>query len=296
MDIPVARKVDRFASFGTLISRTLRSRKDEAESNAGEQIGDRAVRLGLATQEQVHTALTHQFASASENSVRPPLGAVMVRLGVLVPAELAHLLSKVADGFQPSADAVRLAVRLQSVIADGAQSILFTGFRREDGAALLTAQVGLALALMEQKPLTIIDCDREQPSIERHFGLPPLAAPDCAPHRLSRLYAERQTGITGLTIAAVRQPPGERIPDLVGEASLTLLAGLRRARELAFLSAPPIMQFPEGSILAARADATILVAGAGATSAKEIAQAERLLSGVNAKVLGIVLSNGFSSS
>ena len=299
MDFPLARKMNRIASFGTrlpdLISRTLRSRNSDVDSGEGETLGDRAVRLGLATQEQVRTALMYQTADATENSTRPPLGAVMVRLGVLSPAELAHLLSKVANAFQPSPDAVRLAVTLQSAIANGAQSIVFTSFRREDGAALLTAQVGLALALMEQRPLTIIDCDREEPSIERHFGLPPLAAPDCVPHRLSKLYAERPTGITGLTIAAVRQPRGERIPDLVSDASFTLLAGLRRARELAFLSAPPVIQFPEAAVLAARADATILVAGAGVTSAKEIATAERLLSGVNAKVLGIVLSDGFTS-
>jgi len=273
----------------------LHPRGSEADVGKSEPLGDRAVRLGLATEEQVQTALLHQNASPTGNSNRPPLGAVMVRLGVLLPAELAHLLSKIGNAFQPSADAVRLAVTLQSAVADGAQSIVFTSFRRDDGAALLTAQVGLALALMEQRPLTIIDCDREEPSIERHFGLPPMAAPDCAPHRLSKLYAERQTGITGLTIAAVRQPHGERIPDLVSDASFSLVAGLRRSRELALLSAPPVIQSPEAAVLAARADATILVAGAGVTSAKEIATAERLLSGVNARVLGIVLSNGAAS-
>lgn len=281
----------RIASIGMWIRRTLGRLlgADAADgANGPEQLGRRAVRLGLATEEQVSVALSQQRERACADATSPPLGALMVQMGVLVPTQLAHLLSKVANGFQLSPDAVRLAVSLQNVMATGAQSIVFTGVRREDGAALLAAQVGLALALMDRGPLTIVDCDRQQPSIESLLGLPALPDGRNAPHRRG---PGRDTGIPGLSIASAGQCDGVTLSELIGEANLGLLDQLRRMQRFTLLSAPPAIRHPETAIIASRADATVIVARAGVTRANDIATVERLMSAVNARVFGIVLSS-----
>jgi Mrp family chromosome partitioning ATPase len=279
------------AGFPWLRAATSKERQGSTAVRPLERMGAKAIRMGFATKEQVRRALSYQQEREAVDAARPPLGALLVQMGVLAPAQLAQLLAESANGFQLSGDALRLAATLRRAIDDGVRVIVFTGVGRAHGAALVAAQVGLALALMDQGPLTIVDCDFRRPSLDRLFGLKQESGtPIVAGGLHGDAQALRETGITGLTVLPAGEPSSEAIAELLGQSGAAFLERLRASKRLVILSAPPAAQCPETAILAARADATVIVVAAGVGHGAEVAEVDRLMAGVGAKVFGVILS------
>lgn len=258
-----------------------------------ERLGEKAIRLGYATSDHVERALSEQRAREAVEGKRTPLGAILAQMGAIAPAQLARLLDGIAKGgFHLSEDGVRLAALLQRSIGEGPKSILFTGVRRGDGSDVIAAQVGLALALMDQGPVAIIDCDLRRPSLHERFNLDPgPGVLEVITGRVSAKEALRETGVTGLAVLPAGHMNGEAVTELLKESCTSQLLELRVSRRVVILSAPPALEYPESAMLASRAHGTVIVAAAGVRSGGELAEVERLMEGVGAKVLGVVLSH-----
>lgn len=257
-----------------------------------ERLGDRAVRLGLATREQIERALSQQRDLAGRDGDRPRLGALLVQMGAIAPAQLAQLLDQSAlGGFHLSEDAVRLAATLQPALGADTRMIMIAGARRRDGASIIAAQTALALALMEHGSILLVDCDFRNPTQHERFGVdasPGLA--DALRGGVALEDAIRETGVAHLSLLTAGGAGGGAVAQLLSERSTQLLDSLRQGRALTIVDVAPLLEAPESAILGARMDAAVVALAGGRRGEWELREAERMLTALKVRTLGVVLS------
>jgi capsular exopolysaccharide synthesis family protein len=78
---------------------------------------------------------------------------------------------------------------------------------------------------------------------------------------------------------------------LSSEPMVGMFSELRRQFDFIVMDSPPTITVADSMILAAHADGVMLVIHGGVTTRESLRQAHKLLSGVNAHMLGVVLNN-----
>ena len=177
------------------------------------------------------------------------------------------------------------------------QVLLITSANASEGKSTTAANLAAAVAETGKK-VALVDADLRRPSLHRAFGL------------------ENQTGLsTALlkgdpTIANLFRPapyaklllmtsgplPPNPAELLDWEGFDALLERLKRDVDLVVLDSPPVLAVADARILAAKADATILVIDSGRTRAGAVRKALQALTTANATVLGVVLNKVRKSS
>jgi succinoglycan biosynthesis transport protein ExoP len=181
-------------------------------------------------------------------------------------------------------------------------SILLANFDRQYRSLLVTSAApgegktttasNLASAHAEQgKPTLLIDGDLRRPSVHRNFDIPSVVG-------LSNvLMGEigwrdalvRIDGVPNLSVLPAG-PPSRRAADLVGVGLAQLLEEAAAEFDLVVLDAPPLLGFAEPLQMATAVDGVLVVARAGQTSRKAVANVLATLNRLRAKVVGIVLN------
>lgn len=256
-----------------------------------EPIGERAVRMGLASKDVVANALREQH-SRSEAGKSPMLGALLVEMGLLTPAQLVRLLDdSPLSGFHLGEDAVRLAAQLPHLIDKPQRTILFTSARGTQGVSTVTSQVALALALMGEKRVLVVDANLRAPEMHTKFRVP--RAPGLAEAVSGRATLDACIAETGLPDLCV-VPAGADSPDalaaLISESCEKLFHSLRDRFPFVLIDVPPMLDHPEAAVIAGRTDGVIVVARAGRSKRTDQVEVTRALAGLGVPHLGVVLS------
>jgi len=199
----------------------------------------------------------------------------------------------------PSAEAYRaLRTNLMfSTVDQGAKTIVITSTGAGDGKSRTVANLAIALAAAGHSTL-IVDADFRHPSQHRIFsrirnvGLSNVivndpAANDCI------TPAERVSNLFLLTSGPSPPNPSE----LLGSARVReLLGNLRRSYQYVVIDTPPVNPVTDASVLAAHADATILVVEPHRTTYPALKHAAETLNRVGAQALGVVMNKVRSSA
>jgi len=257
-----------------------------------EKIGDRAVRLGFASREQIDRALTEQRSREQRDGDRVPLGSLLVQLGAMAPAQLAQLLDQSANsGFHLSEDAVRLAATLQPALNGTTKLVMIAGARKHDGASTVAAQTALALALMEHGPVLLVDCDFRHPAQHERFRIDPAPGiADALAGNTSLDDAVQETGVANLQILPAGNVGSGGVAQLLSDRAADMLDTLRPQRPITIVDVAPLLECPESAMLGARVDAAVIVLAQSKRGESELSEVERMLSTINVRVLGVVLS------
>jgi capsular exopolysaccharide synthesis family protein len=181
-------------------------------------------------------------------------------------------------------------------------SILLANFDRQYRSLLVTSAApgegktttaaNLAAAHAEQgKRTLLIDGDLRRPSVHRHFNIPSVVGLSNVlmgevPWRDALVSIETVPNLLVLPAG----PPSRRAADLVGRGLAELLEDAASEFDLVMLDAPPLLGFAEPLQMATAVDGVLVVARAGQTSRKAVANVLATLNRLRAKVVGIVLN------
>jgi capsular exopolysaccharide synthesis family protein len=181
-------------------------------------------------------------------------------------------------------------------------SILLANFDRQYRSLLVTSAApgegktttaaNLASAHAEQgKRTLLIDGDLRRPSVHRNFNIPSIVGLSNVlvseiPWKEALISIESVPNLSVLPAG----PPSRRAADLVGRGLSELLEEASSEFDLVVLDAPPLLGFAEPLQMATAVDGVLVVARAGQTSRKAVANVLATLNRLRAKVVGIVLN------
>lgn len=258
-----------------------------------ERTGDRAVRLGFITSEQLGVALSMQSERKVLGKPHLPLGMLFLDQEWIGVAQLIELLGK------PSAtlsalpkDAIDLAARVVAYTEEGPQILAFGGFQEASGTTAIVAQLGVVLALMDHAPILLVDANDRNPSLHTRFQIP--QAPGLSEYLTGSESLENvsyESGVAGLMIMPSGLASGTLAGSFMAERGQVMLRGLAEKFRVVLIDCPPFNQFAEATVLAQRVDGVVAVAIAGRQRASQVVAFAESMRQVRANLLGIVLSH-----
>ncbi|SCW90026.1 capsular exopolysaccharide family [Sphingobium faniae] len=170
------------------------------------------------------------------------------------------------------------------------RSILVTSAQEGEGKSLTLNALARALAALGKKVL-VVDADMRRPVQHRLFGMAPaIGISEVMTGQATVEEAVMETGVAGLSIlpcAAIPPNPGELLatPTLDG-----LISHAREAFDTVLIDAPPILGLADAPLLAAKAQATVLVVEWGRNHHGGLRVAVERLRRAGGSIIGSILT------
>jgi len=206
-------------------------------------------------------------------------------------------LVTIGDGTNPAAGAYRaLRTRLLFSPQRGVRlrTLLVTSASPGEGKTTTAANLAITLAQQGMRVL-LVDSDLRQPGLHTLFGLRnDTGLTDVLLDHCAFDDAVQATGVDGLSfLGSGRIKLGTIGPsELLGGKRFPLFLADREEKfDIVVLDSPPVTRAPDASILAARAEGTLIVLRAGSTSRSLARDALVQLVAVGATVVGAVLND-----
>lgn len=227
-----------------------------------------------------------------------PRGLLKRRSGHAEPAggaAVATVLDAVTAEFanSPGAEAYR-TLRNNLLCADVSgtlKTLVVTSATAQEGKTTTVARLGTVLA-QQGKRVLLVSCDFRRPGLEALLKVPrEPGLTDVLLQRTSPMEAIRDTGVEGVSILPCGSPLHLSFELLSGQRLTTALEWLAESYDLIIIDSPPLLGASEAAILAARADAVLLVVRAGQTPREALQLAAEQLNLVGARVIGSVLND-----
>lgn len=193
--------------------------------------------------------------------------------------------SGVAEAFR------KLRTNLHFLAVDNPpRTIVVTSSSPSEGKS--TTSINLALALAEANhSVVLVDADLRRPRLAKYLGLVgsvgfSTVLSGGAP--ISEVL--QQTRFPRLAVLAAGPIPPNPSELLGSKAASKLITELRSQFDYVIIDSPPLLAVTDSAVAATHADGTLVVVRAGKTRRDQLAHAMGMLNGVNAKVLGSVLT------
>lgn len=192
----------------------------------------------------------------------------------------------VAESFR----SLRTSLQFASIDQD-VQTLLVTSPLPGDGKTTIAANLAVAFALAGRRTI-LVDADLRRPTVHQVFGLSGesgltnLLRSD--PTRVSQeLRATEVPNLQILPCGAIPPNPAE----ILGSQRMgAVLDGLRSVADIVVLDSAPLQVVTDASVLAARVDATLVVAMSGSTSRGALRRSTESLRRSHAHIVGVVLN------
>ncbi len=176
------------------------------------------------------------------------------------------------------------------------KSILVTSAKQGEGKTTTVVNVAVSLIHTYGKGI-VIDCDMRRPQLHKIFGVDNSRGLSAylAGHMEVNDGLIQQTKVENLDVVTsgiIPPNPSEllssyRFKDLMGELFPTY--------SFILIDSPPVLGLSDSLVLSTLIDGVVMVTRAGSTPKDAAVQARKLLQGVNAKILGVVL-NGMTET
>ena len=179
----------------------------------------------------------------------------------------------------------------------GIRSLAITSALPKEGRT--TTAVNLASALAQTgRQVILVDGDMRRPSVHTSFKLENSYGVTNALHALPEDVDAllQNTPVTGLRVLTTGPLPPDPAELLASTKMRALMAKLKQHADLVILDTPPCSTAADAMILAARADAALLVIDLSHTRASEIRTAISRLSRSRTRLLGALLNNAHKDS
>lgn len=175
---------------------------------------------------------------------------------------------------------------------EGLKTILFTSAVRGEGKSTTIAYLATALGMYPDRRILIMDFDFRIPTINKHFGLPqPRGIEQVLEGKIGIDDVIAKTGLESLDMTL--PTPGKADPALLLRTRdvAALVDGLRDRYDLILIDAPAIIPVADTTMLLPLADGVVLAGMAGKTTEPQLKRARAICEGVDARVVGLVVSN-----
>ncbi len=180
---------------------------------------------------------------------------------------------------------------LLSSFSTSLRTVMVTSASPSEGKS--TTAIYLAVAHAQQRKRTLlIDGDLRRPSVHKRFGMNGVQG---LSNVLTSEVGWRDVLVTPPDVPALDVlPAGSASPrhaaDTLGAGLTRLLDEAYREYDFIVVDAPPLLGFPEPLQMASAVDGVIVVARAGHTSRKGVANVIATLSRIRANMIGVVLN------
>jgi capsular exopolysaccharide synthesis family protein len=192
----------------------------------------------------------------------------------------------------------KLEARLwRRVQRDHLSVILFTSAIRGEGKSTTVAYLAAAMGLYPSRRVLAVDLDFRVPSLGRHFQLDvPTSLGAVLRGECSVERAIQKTELPNLDLVCP-SPAGEDPGLLLRTPELhELFRQLRSNYDLILVDSPALLPVADTSNLLRIADGVVLLAMAGKTTKHELNRAREICLGMDANIMGLVISNVDESS
>lgn len=170
------------------------------------------------------------------------------------------------------------------------KTIVITSSVPGEGKSTIAGNLALCLSESGNKVL-IIDCDLRRPSLHKKFRISNLKGiTDCLIDKdnLKESIQEFTSDLSVISSGTIPPNPAEILGSKTFERFLKNIGSIY---DYIILDTPPLLAVTDASILAGKADATIIVVKYGKTREKDINLAYKELKKVNANVVGSILNS-----
>lgn len=177
-----------------------------------------------------------------------------------------------------------------STVDKSIRTIVVTSSIIGEGKSTVAGNLAFVLSQNGNRVL-LIDCDLRKPSIHKKFGIVnDLGLTDVLVNECSLKYAIKKADNSLFLITAGTIPPNPS--EILGSNSMEeLIKELSMNFDYIVMDTPPVIPVTDPLLLAAKADATILVVRARKSREKIIKQTYEELTKVKANVIGSVLND-----
>ena len=189
-----------------------------------------------------------------------------------------------------SEDAVRLAARLKASFTDSDKMILFTGAVEREGVSTVAAQVAIALAQMDLGPVLLLDANLHAPSLHASFKVEQIPGlSDLIEKKAILEEAIHSTQFSLLSILPVGSTTVNSLSLFSSAGCSLLMEALRERFRFVIIDSSPILKFVDTTLLTSRFDGVVIAIAAGERRQSEVFEVKRILDGLRANIIGIVL-------
>jgi capsular exopolysaccharide synthesis family protein len=170
--------------------------------------------------------------------------------------------------------------------------ILVTSPALGDGKTATTVNLAITLA-QSGKRVLVIDADLRKPKVHNYFGiknsegLTNILATD---KELKKSMIQQKEGIDNLFIIPSGPIPPNPSEILSSDRMRQLIEKLRSDYDVIFIDTPPVGQVTDAAILTGITDGSIIVIASGQTRIEMAKRAKKAMVGINANIVGIVLT------
>lgn len=242
------------------------------------RFGEAAQRMGIVSREDVDHALAQQFeypyVLSAESNLSPLLVTAFEPFGAL--AELIRTLRG------------QLSLRWFN---DRRSTISVVAPRHEMGTSVVAANLAIAFAQLGERTL-LIDANLRKPSQHELFGIE-------RPDGLSYLLAGRSQfqevlcpispfGSLDVLCAGALPPNPHELLSTV--AFSYLIETAPAAFDVVIIDTPPLLEYPDAQIIAARATGCLMATRRHKTSLNDVETSKQLLQPTGAAIVGVVLN------
>jgi len=196
------------------------------------------------------------------------------------------------DLSSPRAESLRrLRTNLSFVDAGGPPTVLVVASPEEgDGKSSTAANLAMTVAASDKRVL-LVDADLRKPGLSQYLDL--KAAQGLTDVLLGGAHLDQVTqpwGSENLMVLASGRAPQNPSELLGSDAMRLLMTQVRDRFDVVVLDTPALLPVTDAAVLAAQADATIILVRSGGTAPEELRHALDSLEQVRARVLGTVLT------
>ena len=238
-----------------------------------------ALKLGLLHREDVHHALALQF----DYPYVAPAGS-----------GLSPLLVVAHDPFGAKAESVR-ALRGQLALRwfdDRRKPLVVTAARGGSGSSVVAANLAIAFAQLGERTL-LVDANLRRPAQHALFGLGQadgLSSLLAGKSGLQKLLSPAPPFATLAVLCAGATPPNPHELLSTVHFSYTIETA-PTAFDVVIIDSPPLLEYPDAQVIAARAGGCVLVTRRHKTSIADLERAKECLDPTGAVLLGAVLND-----
>lgn len=178
--------------------------------------------------------------------------------------------------------------KLQAMNPDGEpKTLVITSAARGDGKTITAINLAMAMAELERHQVVLVDGDMRHPAVERYLNLnPEPGLSDLLTGRAALDRALRPAGFRNLALIGAGTRTANPAEVLGASRVDELFARLKERFRYVVIDTPPVLPSTDASVLAARADGTLLVLRLEHTTRGHAKDALRNLQDLGANVLG----------
>ena len=225
-------------------------------------------------------------------------GLAMIGLVAQMPGDRArkafYRLASLLYPRSPAAEAFRtIRTNIEFAGLDrGLRTIVITSSLPAEGKTVVASNLAVAFAQAGRRTV-LVDADLRRPGVNTIFGLP-------NEHGLTDLVRSddvqitdvaQQTEAPNLTVITSGMIPANPAELLGSKRMEAIVERMKGYADIVIFDTPPVTVVTDAALMAAKADATIMVIQSHRASRRVVAQGLEALTKVNARIVGAVLNN-----